>query len=338
MTSKEIARRIVAHEDAPRFAWAFSDGIHNDFQWVGICRNLPEPQNPYDGWGKHEKLIAETGFSGEVRSDRFGNIYGRFNGKTKGECIRGCIQDWDKDFDSFRMPVPDHTYRDELLARNYSSSDKFIVGGVSSVFSLLRDARLMANALMDTVTDPDCVTAFVDRVVDYICEVIDIASGCGIDCIFTGDDWGTQDRTFISPAKFEELFYPGYKRICDRAHNAGMPVFMHSCGYIYEFIPILAKAGIDVFQFDQPDVYPSETLAEEFGNQVAFDCPVDIQRVMPTGNIEIIRNRAREMCDIFRDKCNGSMIFKDYPSWGDIGVEEGWASAARNAIIENSSL
>lgn len=338
MTSRETVKRIVAHEEAPRFAWEFSDRRYNDFQYVGICRHLPEAPNPYNAWGRYEDLIAQTGFSGEVRKDRFGNIYGRFNGKTKGECIRGCIEDWEEDFGRYAMPVLDRSFRDELQKCNYSASEKYVVGGISSIFSLLRDARLISNALADTITDPEYVTAFIDRVVDYICEVIGIAADCGIDAVFTGDDWGTQDRTFISPVKFEELFYPGYKRMCDAAHNAGMSVFMHSCGYIYEFIPILSRAGIDVFQFDQPDVYPSEVLAEEFGKTVAFDCPVDIQRVMPTGDIDLITKRAVRMCDIFRETCGGAMIFRDYPSWGDIGVDEAWATAARTAIVENSSL
>lgn len=340
MTSREIVRRTVAHTGAPRHAWNFSDPRYNDISGAPLVRHMPEPPDPCDAWGRHEELIALTGFGGEVRRDRYGNIYGRFNGRTKGECIRGCIVDWEKDFESYcmRMPVPDPAHRETLLKLNLPAADKYILCGFGSIFSALRDARLIANALADTLLEPEYVTAFLDRVADYLCDVLKIAAGTGIDAVMLGDDWGTQEHTFISPGSFASLFAPAYKRVCDTAHNAGMSVFMHSCGKIYEFIPLLIDAGVDVFQFDQPDVYPSERLASEFGNRVCFHCPVDIQRVMPTGDLGFITRRAREMCDIFRASCSGGIIFKDYPSWHDIGVDEAWATAARDAVVANSLL
>ena len=116
-----------------------------------------------------------------------------------------------------------------------------------------------------------------------------------------------------------------------------MKVFMHSCGYIYGFIDDLIDAGIDVFQFDQPDAYPAEVLAKEFGSRAVFHSPVDIQKVLPSGDRGIIEQRAEEMCRIFAE-AGGCWIAKDYPSYGDIGVDEEWATWARNVIVANSKL
>ena len=116
-----------------------------------------------------------------------------------------------------------------------------------------------------------------------------------------------------------------------------MAMFMHSCGQNYGLIPDLIDAGVDVFQFDQPDVYPAEVLAGEFAQRVAFHSPVDIQKVLPTGDREFIETRAKAMCDMFR-AAGGGWIAKDYPTYGDIGVEDEWAGWARDVIVRNSAL
>jgi uroporphyrinogen decarboxylase len=337
MKAKEVIRRIIDHNRPPRFGYQFTDPAYNDFVSVSSRLYCDEKPNPYESWGRHEALLNLASFTGEVCQDRFGNIYGRFGGRTKGECIRGAIRTWD-DFDRYTMPRIDRTYRERLLAMNLAQHDNYVLASGCSIFSDLRDARLMANALADTVLEPDRVEQFLDRVVSHNCDVIENIAGCGLDAMFIGDDWGTQDRTFISPEAFRTLFKPAYRRLTDALHAAGMKCVMHSCGYIYRFIADLIDAGIDVFQFDQPDIYPTEVLAREFGNQVSFLLSVDIQKILPTGDRDLIVRRTREMLDAFRENCGGSLIIKDYGAWDDIGVRAEWAAWARDTVLQNSAL
>ncbi len=333
MTSKEIIKRIIAHDEPPRFGYDFAD--LSDFTGVSSRREINLPPNPYDAWGKYPELEELTHFRGETRRDIYGNIYGRFNGKTKGECIRGAIQDWD----DYVFPLPDFDpkHRETLLAKNLPACDKFVLTWGSSLFSVLRDARLITNALMDTVTDPDTVAEFVYMIAEHEAEVIKSIAGCGVDGWFFGDDLGTQVTTFISPETFRNLFKPAYCKVAEAAHEAGMAVFMHSCGNDTGLLDDLIDAGIDVFQFDQPDVYPSEMLAEKYASRVSFHSPVDIQKVLPTGDREFIESRTLRMCELFR-AAGGGWIAKDYPSYGDIGVEKEWAKWAEDVIVKNSAV
>lgn len=333
MTSKEIIKRIVAHDAPPRIGYDFA--TLSDLAFVGSRRHINVPANPYDGWGQYPELEALTGFHGETRRDFYGNIYGRFHGKTKGECIRGAIQDWE-DY-VFPMPEWDPTYAGDLKAMNLAAHEKFVVAYGNSLFSTLRDARLMSNALMDTVEFPETVTAFVDGLADYEVKIIKSLAGCGVDAWMMGDDLGMQETTFISPACFRDLFKASYKKLADAAHEAGMTMIMHSCGYNYGLMEDLIDAGIDVFQFDQPDAYPSEVLAKEFAHRVTFYSPVDIQKVLPTGDRAFIERRTKEMCDLFRE-AGGGWIAKDYPTYHDIGVELEWAKWAQDVIVENSEI
>ena len=331
--SKEIIKRLLAHDNPIRFGYDF-DGLR-DIKMIDsrVYSNLPD--NPYNAWGNYPELTALTGFHGETRRDMYGNIYGRFEGKTKGECIRGVIQDWDDD--EYIIPSFDPHYRDHLLSQKCAVHDRFIGVWGGSLFSALRDARLMSNALADTITDPDAVVNFLDRVAEHEVAVIKNIAGCGIDGWMMGDDWGTQDRTFISPESFRALFKPAYKKVVDAAHEAGMSVMFHSCGYNYAFMEDFLDIGFDAFQFDQPDAYPTEVLAREFAHRAVFYSPVDIQKVLPTGNREIIEQRALEMCRLFRE-AGGGWIAKDYGTYSDIGVDPQWARWAKDIIVANSKI
>lgn len=333
MTPREIIKRIVDHDNPPRFGYDFND--YTDFTFVSPRRQINRPENPYAHWGDYPELREISGFKGETYRDFYGNIYGRFDGKTKGECVYGAIQDWD-DY-VYPSPEYDFTYREELLKRDLFKEEKYVVTTGRALFSSLRDARLISNALMDTVEYPDEVKAFVEKIASEEVAVIKSIAGCGIDAWMIWDDMGMQDTTFMSPATFRELFKPAYKMLCDALHEAGMKFIMHSCGYNYGLMEDLIDAGVDIFQFDQPDAYPAEVLAKEFAHRVTFFSPIDVQKVLPTGNRELIEKRAKEMCDLFRE-AGGGWIAKDYPAYGDIGVDPEWAMWGQKVIMENSSL
>jgi len=340
MTSKELIKRIINRDSPERFGHEFSQKS-NDTSWTGFHLKAPASADPQlSHWGRHESLLAEVPhFDGEVFKDFFGNIHGRLDGITKGECVKGALQDgWEK-FDSYELPQPDPAFYDELLARNLHASEKYIVIGFPfSVFSTLRDVRLMPNALMDVLAEPDNVKLFLEKITTAADAIIPRLAAVGADAIIIADDWGIQDRTFIGVQPFCELFAPAYKKIADTLHDNGMHFMMHSCGKILDFIRPLIDAGVDVFQFDQPEVYGTKFLAEQFGAEVTFNCPVDIQKVLPTGDREFIEAKALEMVDNFRTICGGSLIVKDYPSYGDIGVKEEWATWARDIVLANSTL
>jgi len=116
-----------------------------------------------------------------------------------------------------------------------------------------------------------------------------------------------------------------------------MKFFMHSCGKVYADVPDLIDAGVDVFQFDQPELTGSEVWAREFGRKAVFYCPVDIQKIMATGDKALIEKTALTMTECFK-KAGGSLIAKDYPSWGDINVKDEWAAWARKVFIDNADL
>ena len=339
MTSKEIIERIINHNDPPRIGFDFIGNNPRDFQWGATARLVRPGSENFETWNQNPVLASKVPwFSGELMLTPMGNIYGRLNGKTKGECVKGALQDgWDT-LDSWVLPVIDEKDAAKYESAGYRDSTQYVLGGLPfAIFSSLRDCRHMDNALMDTILEPDNVKRFLDKIMDLAIKILDRAWKNGVDGIMIADDMGTQINLFFSPETFRTLFKPYYKKLADEIHNRNMHFFLHSCGKVYDIVPDLIEAGVDVFQFDQPELSGSNVWAREFGGKAVFYCPVDIQKIMSTGDRWLIEEGALFMVNCFKG-CGGSLIAKDYPTWHDINVKEEWAQWARDVIIANAEL
>lgn len=338
MTSREIINRVIRYDGPPRIGFDFISPYPSDIANVPAC----ELKSPYDGWldwGEYPEVKAMVpGFAGQVCMDCFGNVYGRLNEKTKGECLRGALQDDVSAVDRYEFPTPDPVKNERIRRAAASAGGRYVLGGLPvSVFSTFRDLRRMDNALTDIALEPESTRLLLDKVLALALDIVDIDAELGLDGLIIYDDWGMQNTTFISPRAFRAFFKPMYKAIADRLHERGMALFLHSCGNTKALVEDFIEAGVDVLQFDQPELHGSEELARTYGGRVAFYCPVDIQKVMATGDRDYIERTALGMVEAFRG-FGGGFIAKDYPSWGDINVEPEWAAWARSMFMENAAL
>ena len=340
MTSREIIRRVIEYRDPPRIGFDFNPPHEKDILWLPAARLTNPRFEPFLAWGDYPEIKAQVpGFHGQVHYNLFGNIYGRLKNDSNGECVRGALQDGWELLDDYRLPELDLSYYEELKEKDLRGSDRFVLGSLPlSAFSTLRDARLMDNALTDTLLEEDNVRRFLDMVTEKLLEIAGHCADAGFDGLIMYDDWGMQHAPFISPATFRELFKPVYRRAAEALHARNMKLFVHSCGLVYSFMEDFIDAGVDVMQFDQPELSGSEVLAGEFGGRIAFHCPVDIQKIMATGDREKIEQGAAHMVDSFKKLCGGGLIAKDYPTWEDIEVEQEWADWARNVILARADL
>ena len=339
MTGREIITRIIKHDAPPRFGFDFIGDNPCDFIHCAAGRLVNPKYDRYGQWGRDEavkRLVPN--FSGEVRMTAFGDVYGRFDGKTKGECIRGALQDGWEALDELEFPTLDPTFEQELAALDLAHSDKFALAYLPlAIFSPLRDTRHMENALMDLLLEPENVERFLDKVVELDIQAVRSAAKHGVNGVIIYDDMGMQHALFFSPKCFRELLKPFYRKLAEAVHDAGMYFFVHSCGLVYDIIDDLIDAGVDVLQFDQSELSGSRVLAENFGDRVTIYSPVDIQKIMPTNDPAVIERGAREMAENFR-RAGGSFIAMDYGNWPDLGVSPEMQQLARDVLIANSML
>jgi uroporphyrinogen decarboxylase len=68
------------------------------------------------------------------------------------------------------------------------------------------------------------------------------------DGIFFYEDMGFKEKPFMSPAMYRALILPAHQRTIGWAHQRGLRVVMHSCGFIEPLVPGMIEAGIDMLQ------------------------------------------------------------------------------------------
>ncbi len=118
-----------------------------------------------------------------------------------------------------------------------------------------------------------------------------------------GDDLGAQGGPQISPETYRELFLPRHRKIYEYAKRVtGAHIFLHSCGGIYQLIPHLIEAGVEILNPVQTSArhMEPERLKREFGRDLTFwggGC--DTQRVLAQGTPAEVRDDVRRRLDTF---------------------------------------
>ncbi|MBN1546934.1 MAG: hypothetical protein JW902_09765 [Syntrophaceae bacterium] len=326
MNPREVILANIEHSGAPRPGLCFDRGRHNDFFACGCGEPI----------GYRQKRWVEGNL--EYYDDPWGNLWCRMlDGCIRGEVHTPAITDWDQ-LKSYRPPQYDiakvaDNFRAEFAKDRRNRFKLAHVGGW--IFDSARYLRKMEVYFTDMALYPEELRQ-LHRLVASTYEGKILAAGrANADGIMIGEDMGTQQGLLFSPGMWRDYFSDEYSRLFALAHECGMKVLMHSCGKNWEILPDLLAAGVDVFQFDQPTIYDMPRLAALLKeSHAALWSPVDIQKIMPSGDRQIITEGAREMCRIFE----GGLICKNYPDLPGIGVEPAWDQWAYEAICEFSGL
>lgn len=115
-------------------------------------------------------------------------------------------------------------------------------------FMYLRILDLMGfeNAMMEFAKESREIQILIDKVVEYNCYQIEVALKEADEIMFFGDDLGMQYGIAIGPERWRKYFKPAYKKMYDLVRKAGKYVYMHTDGMIYEIMPDLVEAGVNM--------------------------------------------------------------------------------------------
>lgn len=220
-----------------------------------------------------------------------------------------------------------------------ANKDKWLLGKMPRcTFSMAGDILGFENHLAAISLQRNLIKTLYDKIDVALGQQIVNYAKAGADGIFILEDWGNQTGLLINPDLWYEEFFPRFQKLCGTAHSSGVKVFMHSCGKIDAIMPGLIKAGIDVFQFDQPELHGIDRLAEyQKQSKITFWCPVDIQKILPTRDEKAIRAEAKEMLDKLwirhgatasQQEGTGGFIAGYYTDNAAIGLEPKWQNFA----------
>ncbi len=314
MTAREIVRRTVEFEGPERVARSFGE---SDF--VGAEPDIDTPETDWQatGDGRWERL------------DAWGNVWGRVDPTSMGEVVRGALESMD-DADTYEFPdYSDPASYEPVRRKRNECPDHWLNGGLPGfAFNIARKLRKLEQYFIDLLADADRIHALHDRIDAMLEDMIRNYAAADVDGVMFCEDWGTQNGLLIDPALWRSEFGPRFEKLCGIAHDAGIKMFMHSCGQTEPVVPDMVAAGIDLLQFDQPELHGLDVLAgRQEHAKITFWCPVDIQKTLQTRDEALIRTRVREMLDtLWRGR--GGFVAGYYGDNESIGLDPKWQAIA----------
>lgn len=290
MNSRERVQRAIHFKGVDHIPHFLPDGQANDLLWHWTSR---EPDlRPW--------AVGADGL--EHRTNAWGTTWTRPAGEgNHGEKTGLAIPDIDRQAE-YAIPDENHPrhfegVREAIRVNNATANPKYCLGvmPVSSLNEGSHNLLGLDRMFVAYYESPDNLKALIGRLAAAQRESIWGLHAIGCDGVMGYDDWGLQDRMMVGFDLIEEFFMPHYRENWKLAHDLGMDVWLHSCGYILPLLPRLHAWGLDVVQQDQQENMGLENLDRAVGGKLAFWCPVDIQQTMVNGSLDDIRAYVRRM-------------------------------------------
>lgn len=193
------------------------------------------------------------------------------------------------DVEAFQPPDPYAAHRFETMKRRVQrfKGRRAIFVQLRDVWSNPRDLFGYAQLFTYCKKHPDMVEALVAKCVDQSIALLDQATDLGAEIVMSGDDIADNRRTMISPAMWEGIFMPHFRRWVKAIHDHGLCYWKHTDGNIMEVLDGLVDAGIDgIDPIDPLAKMDLATVKQKYGHRVAIKGNVDCAYLLVDGTAE----------------------------------------------------
>ncbi|HNP72201.1 MAG TPA: uroporphyrinogen decarboxylase family protein [Kouleothrix sp.] len=257
---------------------------------LATLAHQPTDRTPIDCWLYQkqfvEKLAAEYGpreqFLDEFNIDIFlgfvpwPNQYGRrFDVSELAEIALRDPRDamwlehtsWNDDFAGLnvRQAIEQQGGKRAIVAHMWG-----MVEGTSSFLGI-------ENCWMNLGAEPERMIAWFDRYADWMCGLVDSVADAGVDMITLSDDWGSNGRMLFSPRMWRRMIAPYARRVVRHARARGLPVNLHSDGYIMDIMDDLVEIGYtSLHPLQESAGMDPRTIKERYGDKITIYGSLDV--------------------------------------------------------------
>ncbi len=193
------------------------------------------------------------------------------------------------DPDNYRKRIDVEAFAAARQAAN--DEEKFFHWTGVNVFECMHPICGHENMLIGMALDPDWIRDMCSVYAEMIINLMEIVFDEGglPDGVYFYEDMGFKNKPFMSPAMYKEIIWPSHKRLFDFCHSKGLPIILHSCGYVEQFIPGLIEAGLDCLQaLEVKAGMDLVHLKKTYGEHLAFFGGMDV-RPMVANDLDAIQ-------------------------------------------------
>ena len=177
--------------------------------------------------------------------------------------------------------------------------------------------------LMDLAQDEPFAKAVIEKVSEHLLQ-IGLESlkraGAGNFGVWIYDDMCNLRAPMFSPATFERVFLPIYKRIVSSLKHAGARwVFLHCDGNLMPLLDLVVEAGIDGINPVEPAAGMNvEELMERYHGRLSLVGGLCNTHILPSGDADRIRRHVLAVADAGK---NGGLVIGTHTVGPDVSVE-----------------
>lgn len=161
-----------------------------------------------------------------------------------------------------------------------NNAGRFFVWEGVNVFECIHPVCGHENMLVGMALDPEWVIDMANTFAYITVELQKILfeqEGFP-DGIWYYEDMGYKGSPFMSPKMYKSIIKPAHKYTIDYAKSIGLPVIMHSCGFVEPLLPDMIDAGINCLQVIEVkagmDLIKLHSL---YGDKISFMGGIDVR-------------------------------------------------------------
>ena len=162
--------------------------------------------------------------------------------------------------------------------------------------------RGFEQVFIDMVENAELASALFGRITEFYLEygrrILEAGKGA-IDILCTGDDFGSQNASLISPSMWKAFLKPGFQAFVELGRQHGSQVMHHTCGSVSTLIPDMIECNLDILQSLQPEAADMDprSLKSRFGDKLCFQGGISIQKILPHGSAEEVRRHVKNVLE-----------------------------------------
>lgn len=285
LTSAERVRRVLQREEPdrlPHFEWIIDRRVRD-----ALCPGSTMEEFTVR-MGLDAILTAPDYRREQIGPQRFRNEWGtilEYSAEEYGMPVDGPIKTL-ADLERYRPPDPHAPGRFASLERLVSRYQGRLAIGVhlNDVLSVPRNLMGFEGLMAAFGEAPELVRGLVDLSVRANLELAREAAQRGADFVFTGDDYASTERPFVSPRMFREFLAGPLKRVMTGFKELGLLVIKHTDGNIRPILEDIVSSGIDALDpIDPVAGMDIGEMKERFGHRLALKGNVDCAHTLTNG-------------------------------------------------------
>lgn len=197
----------------------------------------------------------------------------------------------------------------------YDETEYSIMAGFGGQFFelgsyIFRNDEFMMNMYVQEELTENVLDKLLEMHMAGLEKLLQVIDGY-VDTLVFGDDLGMQSGPMLSPEKYREMILPRARQLYRYTReNSNVKVFLHSCGAIYDFLPDLIEAGVEVINPVQTSAagMDAKKLKNEFGKDLVFwGGGIDTQHTLPEADPEEVKRVVEKNSRIFMP--GGGFVF-----------------------------